>query len=247
MTTKIRAGELLRPLSATLTDPAVPNESIAGMSVRFLMRFAGDAAYRVDDAATITDAVNRRVLYEWKPGDTDVPGMYTYRWVLIRPDGKRQSFPTREQPLEIVGFETYVDGLPFSTATDSQRYVKAADGAEPIRLQFVLEDAAQMVAVMAPSPDPLPGVYPRMARRAELRVFDFLWTTSGYKKGFSKGVDVLRRGETFGGIVDVEGIVAGTMGDYYVPPNRRGAKLTPVPIVAPLRSFGRRYSNPLNR
>lgn len=214
MTVKIRAGELLRPLSATLTDPAAPDESIAGMTVRFLMRFAGDAAYRVDNAATILDAASRRVAYEWQPGDTEVPGMYTYRWVLIRPDGKRQSFPTREQPLEIVGFETYVDGLPFSTATDAQRYTSSADGAEAIRLQFVLEDAAQMVANLAPPPSPLPGDYARMARRAELRVFDYLWSTGGFKKSASKGLGGLSKGESYADLGAVKAIVSAAMGPY---------------------------------
>lgn len=205
-----------------MNDPAAPDESLAGLTVLFYMRLAGADSYLINGVpARIVDAAERRVAFDWRPGDTDVPGMYTYRWAVVY-DGLEWSNPTREKPLEIAGIDAVVPGLPWATSTDAQRYTASADGAEPIRLQFVLEDASEMVARMAPAPSTMTQDYARRAKRAELRLFEWLWTTKGYVA--SKSVQHL--GSVNYDPKAARRIVRETMGPY-----AQGSGLRSVPIA----------------
>lgn len=210
----IRQGELLPPISEVLTDPNNPGANLIGAVVRFKMRLASEIDYRIDREADVLDPGDSLVQYAWQEGDTDIPSIYLYRWVVLR-NGVPQSYPTREVPLEIAGFEVAVDGLPWSTPTEAQRYTAAAEGAEPIRLQSILEDAADEVAKYASTAelDPVPRAYIRKAKRAELRIFDWLWKTEG-------GVLTSKRVGPISKSFDQKGAVArqivkSTMGDFY--------------------------------
>lgn len=79
-TFKIGRGDLLFPLEAILTDArGNPVDLSAASAVRFHMR-----AKRIDDGGTalidqpasLLDAVNGRVRYDWQTGDTDDKGRY---------------------------------------------------------------------------------------------------------------------------------------------------------------------------
>lgn len=77
------------------------------------------------------------------------------------------------------------------------------------------EAAADIVAELAPAPDPLPvpDTYSPRAARAELMVFGWLKTTEGGGLTASSLSGVAS--ESYAGMDVIQGIVARTMGSYY--------------------------------
>lgn len=206
----IRQGELLRPISAVLTDPAAPAGTLEGKTVYFRMRFAGEESYTVNAQARIVDDTRREVAYDWVAGDTDRAGLYEYRWVVVD-SGEEQSFPTREQTLEIVGFKAFAEGLPFATAYEAQRYTDAADGVDALKIQLTLEDAADIVSDLTTVPDPMEAEYAKRAKRAELRIFEYLLETGGFVSGRRS---ITGSSTSYQSNPQIERFVARAMGDY---------------------------------
>lgn len=74
--------------------------------------------------------------------------------------------------------------------------------------------ASDLVALHAPAPpNPTPDYFAKAAR-AERLVFGYLKATGGYKTSTSTGLDVLRRGESYGKLDEVEKIIRRSMGSY---------------------------------
>lgn len=212
----VRQFNLKHAIRATLYHPAFPNEALQGKTVRFRMRMPGDDTFAVDSPATVLDPVARDVMYEWRPGDHDRAGVFYYRWDTVDADGSVLTYPTDDDWLEIVGTGVTRDGLPWASIVQAKQFVPAARDAEPLRVQFFLENAAEIVAGIAPPPVPLPegSDYPRKAARGELQLFSYFWETQGFKTQSSSGIDALRRSQSYAKLADVKAIVESSMGSY---------------------------------
>lgn len=95
------------------------------------------------------------------------------------------------------------------------------------KAQDALDAAADLVVAWAPPPEPEPVDYDGKAQRAERMLAAFLYDTTGYISGESKGLDVLRKSSSYD--AKAEGLrmmVKGIMGKYYVG-------LRPVGVVGP--------------
>ena len=60
------------PVDLTVPD----DDTVSQATVRFQMQKVGDDTLTVDAGATVKDAPNGIVAYEWASGDTDVEGSY---------------------------------------------------------------------------------------------------------------------------------------------------------------------------
>ena len=79
-------------ISGSLTDStgAPINLSAALTTVRFQMRLTAESRFAVDAAATITDAPNGNVRYDFVAGDLASAGDYVARWQITWADGQTQ-------------------------------------------------------------------------------------------------------------------------------------------------------------
>ena len=84
------ASDTAPSILGTLTNSAgvAIDLSPVGTSVRFQMRLTSEGRFAVDAAATITDAVNGKVRYDFVAPDLDYPGDYLARWQITYPDGE---------------------------------------------------------------------------------------------------------------------------------------------------------------
>lgn len=62
-------------------------------AVRFIMTNKTTGIKRVDHAATIVDAVNGKVKYQWITGDCDIVGPYNGEFEIAWSDGTFETFP----------------------------------------------------------------------------------------------------------------------------------------------------------
>lgn len=67
--------------------------NLAGASVKFMMWQPGDAAIKVNAAASITDAATGKVSYTPNAGNTDTPGDYAVEWQVTFGGGGIETFP----------------------------------------------------------------------------------------------------------------------------------------------------------
>ena len=72
-------------------DDATAVLDLTGASVRFQMRKSDDRRYRVNAAATVTDAVNGRVSYSWGANDLAQSGTFIVQWEVTYPGGRVQT------------------------------------------------------------------------------------------------------------------------------------------------------------
>jgi len=72
-------------------DDATALVDLTGASVKFQMRKADDRRYRVNAAATVTDAANGAVSYSWGPNDLAQHGTYIVQWEVTYPGGRVQT------------------------------------------------------------------------------------------------------------------------------------------------------------
>lgn len=73
---------------------------LVGASVRFHLATESDGtgAVVVDGTATVIDAPERLVGYDWQVGDTDaLEGTYYAEWEATLSDGKVRTFPSRDE------------------------------------------------------------------------------------------------------------------------------------------------------
>ena len=71
-------------------DPLAPT-NLTGATVRFQMRFPDGSRYKVNAAATITDAVAGAVLYAWGANDLAQHGTFEAQWEVTHSGGKTQT------------------------------------------------------------------------------------------------------------------------------------------------------------
>lgn len=64
---------------------------LTGCTVRFQMRKADDRRFTVNNSATVVDAAEGRVRYQWGPNDLAVHGDYDIQWEVTFPDARRQT------------------------------------------------------------------------------------------------------------------------------------------------------------
>lgn len=91
----IKQGNLLPTLRAILRDPSGTPAPLAGaIGVYFSMKneSTGETVlYR--EAGTVINAATGEVSYQWKLGETDIPGSYVTEWVVIYPGPLPMTYP----------------------------------------------------------------------------------------------------------------------------------------------------------
>ena len=90
----IKQGDLLPPITATLTDEDKVAQNLTGYTMQIRFRRRGQTT-TTTAAAIITDAANGEVSYSWISGDTDAAGLYDAEWVGDN-GGDQQTWPTNE-------------------------------------------------------------------------------------------------------------------------------------------------------
>ena len=87
------------------TAPAIAEQLFSGTggvvdltsaSVKFMMWGPGDAAVKVNAAATITDAPTGKVAYTPTSANTDTPGDYLVEWQVTFAGGAIETFPNSD-------------------------------------------------------------------------------------------------------------------------------------------------------
>lgn len=89
----LKTGDLKPSLTSTLVDATDTPVDLTGATVEFVMRLI-DGDVTITGAATVTDPAGQ-VLYEWQPGDTDVPGGYSSEFIVTFVGGAQGSFPNQ--------------------------------------------------------------------------------------------------------------------------------------------------------
>lgn len=85
--------------SPSLTDVITVNGSpfdLTASTVKLKMRLDTASTFKVNAAATITNAVAGAVQYDWAGGDVDTAGDYLFYWEITLPSGKTQDSPAYE-------------------------------------------------------------------------------------------------------------------------------------------------------
>lgn len=85
-------GDTRPNLLGTLTFPATGDPvDLTGASVAFQMRKGDDRRYTVNALATITDAANGKVRYDWGANDLSVHGEYQVQFEITFADATIQT------------------------------------------------------------------------------------------------------------------------------------------------------------
>jgi hypothetical protein len=92
---KIKAGDTLPAITATLTGADGNAVSLTGKTVEFRLRSAVYPFATILDGVEATPAPNQTtnrgdVSYAWQDGDTDTPGTYVAQWYVVEDD---QTYP----------------------------------------------------------------------------------------------------------------------------------------------------------
>ena len=88
----IKEGDTSPAIEAVLRSEYQEVVDLTGATAYFVMRHTHDGPI-VHEQATVDDADNGLVVYEWKSGDTDYPGRYRAEWRVEFPDGHVETFP----------------------------------------------------------------------------------------------------------------------------------------------------------
>lgn len=93
MAFNIKQNDTSPSLGAQLLDGSKQIIDLTGASVRFHMKIAGGSAVAVDGAATVSNAAEGRVQYEWAAGDTTTAANYQGEFEVTYPNGTVETFP----------------------------------------------------------------------------------------------------------------------------------------------------------
>lgn len=74
---------------------------LSGATAKFLMREVDSDTTKVDSAATITDAANGKVQYEWSSSDTDTAGDFEAEFEITYGDSTVETFPNADSYIEV--------------------------------------------------------------------------------------------------------------------------------------------------
>ena len=83
-------------IAEQLLDGAGTPVVLTGASVKFMAWGQGDAAVKVNAAATITDAATGKVSYTPTALNTDTPGDYLVEWQVTFSGGAIETFPNAD-------------------------------------------------------------------------------------------------------------------------------------------------------
>lgn len=72
---------------------------LTGATVEFVMKLANGTVV-IDNEATIAEATEGKVFYNWIAEDTEEAGIYLAEWKVTFPDGSKETFP-RDGYIEI--------------------------------------------------------------------------------------------------------------------------------------------------
>jgi len=89
----IKQNDTSPALQATLKDGSNSVVNLTGCSVNFHMRKVGSSAVKTDASASISDALNGLVYYQWTAADTDTIGSFEAEFEVTYIGGEIESFP----------------------------------------------------------------------------------------------------------------------------------------------------------
>lgn len=99
----LKANDTSPSLQATLKDGNGDAVSLIGATVRFHMRAIGAADELVNAEATVSDADNGIVYYQWNANDTGAIGSYEGEFEVTYAGGEIETFPNNKHiEIEIV-------------------------------------------------------------------------------------------------------------------------------------------------
>lgn len=92
----LKQHDRLPSIQATLSTgtPPVEVDLTSALSVKFIMSSAVGGTVLINAAATIVDAANGVVRYDWGLTDTSAAGSFVAEWQVTWSGNKEQSFPT---------------------------------------------------------------------------------------------------------------------------------------------------------
>lgn len=93
MTFYIKQNDTSPAMLATLQDANAVAVNVVGASVKFHMRAIGSNQTKVNAAATIVNADNGEVRYNWTASDTNTVGSYQAEFQVTYADGTIETFP----------------------------------------------------------------------------------------------------------------------------------------------------------
>lgn len=93
MAFRIKTNDTAPVLVATLTNAAGQKINLESATVRFHMKKYGASSLKVDAVASIVDATEGKVQYEWQGADTDVAGTFYGEFEVTYSDSKIETFP----------------------------------------------------------------------------------------------------------------------------------------------------------
>lgn len=213
---QIPRGELLHPVSDELYDPAQPDATLEGATVRFVMLRPGEQEPVIDNPARVVDASTNVVAYDWVAGETDEAGVYLYQWKVDRPDAPEQSYPPTPTLLEIIEqYATPAGNTPQGFAD----FHDAAEGGNPTTIRRTLELASDTVAGMIepPTDESQRPDFVRRLRNAELFVARWIWDTDA--GATSSKASLVGSSISYQSNPAVQGLVASSMGPFAKDPD----------------------------
>lgn len=91
----IKQGDLLPTFRAILRDPSgTPAPLASAIAVYFsMMSESTNETVLYREPATVVNTATGEVAYQWKVGETDVPGTYITEWVVIYPGPAPMTYP----------------------------------------------------------------------------------------------------------------------------------------------------------
>ena len=93
MTFYIKQNDTSPALQATLKDSDNNAVNLTGASVSFKMRLIGGTTLKTNHTATIFNASNGVVTFNWRSSDTDTAGDYQAEFQVTYSDSSIETFP----------------------------------------------------------------------------------------------------------------------------------------------------------
>lgn len=90
----VKKGDRQPPIRAQLLDSSGTAIDLTGCSLVFRMRLKSATTLKVNASATVSDAINGRVEYEWGASDTNAVGTYLAEWEVTYADTTKQVVPS---------------------------------------------------------------------------------------------------------------------------------------------------------
>jgi uncharacterized protein YfaS (alpha-2-macroglobulin family) len=92
----LREGDTSPPLRVELQDDTGTPVDLTNASVSFQLYPVSETTATVDSSATVTDAQNGIVEYQWQTGETDTAGYYNAVFKVEYQSGTIETFPNNQ-------------------------------------------------------------------------------------------------------------------------------------------------------